>query len=39
MTPDVLTNILDHFLIKFFVIAFAFIIVWYFIQRISYGGK
>lgn len=39
MTEQQLIRALDLFLVKFFVILFSAVICWYFIARISYGGK
>jgi len=39
ITQAELADTLDIFLLKFFVILFSFIICWYFINRISYGGR
>lgn len=39
MTPAELTQVLDIFLVKFFVILFSALVVFYFINRISYGGR
>lgn len=39
MNEQQLASVLDLFLIKFFVIFFSAFICWYFVSRISYGGK
>lgn len=39
MTEQQLIHALDLLLVKFFAILFSAAICWYFISRISYGGK